>query len=183
MRSASSCASRGMVAEKNSVCRARGNSAITRRTIDFMKRGAQAGKPFFAYVPFTLVHYPTLPHPDFAGKTGYGDFADALAETLADAVVERVEFSDEVTFVVARERLTWALWTAHTSGFTLLTDLTAVDRHPAEPRFEVVYLLTSLERRARARLKVRVPADDPVVPSATGVRDAASSSTSEGRCP
>ena len=33
-----------------------------------------------AYVPFTLVHYPTLPHPDFAGKTGYGDFADSLAE-------------------------------------------------------------------------------------------------------
>ena len=45
-----------------------------------MKRSVQAGKPFYAYVPFTLVHYPTLPHPDFAGKTGNGDWADALAE-------------------------------------------------------------------------------------------------------
>ena len=26
------------------------------------------------------MHYPTLPHPDFAGKTGYGDFSDSLAE-------------------------------------------------------------------------------------------------------
>jgi arylsulfatase A-like enzyme len=56
------------------------DSEITRRTIDFMKRHVSAGKPFYAYVPFTLVHFPTLPHPDFAGKTGNGDFPDALAE-------------------------------------------------------------------------------------------------------
>jgi arylsulfatase len=31
-------------------------------------------------VPFTLVHFPTLPHPQFAGKTGFGAFPDALAE-------------------------------------------------------------------------------------------------------
>jgi arylsulfatase len=31
-------------------------------------------------VPFTLVHFPTLPHPQFVGKTGFGDFPDALAE-------------------------------------------------------------------------------------------------------
>ena len=30
--------------------------------------------------PFTQMHYPTLPHPDFAGKTGHGDWADCLAE-------------------------------------------------------------------------------------------------------
>src|SRR5437762_2958391 len=56
------------------------DTEITRRTVDFMKRNAQSGKPFYAYVPFTQVHYPTLPHPDFAGKTGHGDFADVLAE-------------------------------------------------------------------------------------------------------
>jgi arylsulfatase A-like enzyme len=53
---------------------------ITRRTIDFMKRSKQAGKPFYAYVPFTLVHFPTIPNPKFAGKTGFGNFPDALAE-------------------------------------------------------------------------------------------------------
>src|SRR5262245_31671665 len=56
------------------------DTEITRRAIDFIKRNEKAGKPFYAYVPFTLVHYPTLAHPDFAGKTGYGEFADSLAE-------------------------------------------------------------------------------------------------------
>jgi arylsulfatase len=56
------------------------DAEITRRTIDFMTRSARANKPFYAYVPFTLVHFPTLPNPKFAGTTGYGDFPDALAE-------------------------------------------------------------------------------------------------------
>ena len=53
---------------------------ITERTVDFMTRSRGARRPFFAYVPFTLVHFPTLPHPDFAGKTGAGDIGDAMAE-------------------------------------------------------------------------------------------------------
>jgi hypothetical protein len=36
------------------------DAEITRRTIDFIKRSAQSGKPFYAYVPFTLVQFP---HP------------------------------------------------------------------------------------------------------------------------
>lgn len=56
------------------------DAEITRRTIDFMKRSVDADKPFYAYVPFTLVHFPTLPNPAFAGKTGNGDFPDCLAE-------------------------------------------------------------------------------------------------------
>jgi len=39
------------------------DAEITRRTIDFMKRSVESGKPFYAYVPFTLVHFPTLPNP------------------------------------------------------------------------------------------------------------------------
>ncbi len=53
---------------------------ITRRCIDFMQRQTKLGKPFFAYVSFSLVHFPTLPNPEFAGKTGNGDWADCLAE-------------------------------------------------------------------------------------------------------
>jgi len=53
---------------------------ITSRAVDFIKRNATAGKPFFAYVAFSLVHMPTLPNPEFAGKTGNGDWADCLAE-------------------------------------------------------------------------------------------------------
>jgi arylsulfatase len=60
--------------------RRRIDSDLTARARDFMRRQAQAGKPFFAYVPLTQLHYPTLPHRAFAGKTGCGDFADSLAE-------------------------------------------------------------------------------------------------------
>jgi arylsulfatase A-like enzyme len=63
------------------VARRRGMEAeITTRAVEFIGRHAKAGKPFFAYVSFSLLHQPTLPNPEFAGKTGNGDWADCLAE-------------------------------------------------------------------------------------------------------
>jgi arylsulfatase len=56
------------------------DTEATRRAVAFMERNAQARRPFFAYVPLTAVHYPTLPHPSFSGKTGNGDFADSVVE-------------------------------------------------------------------------------------------------------
>ena len=53
---------------------------ITTRAVEFINRSAHAGKPFFAYVSFSLFHIPTLPNREFAGKTGNGDWADCLAE-------------------------------------------------------------------------------------------------------
>jgi len=61
--------------------RRRIDAEITRRTIDFMERQKKAGKPFFAYVPMTAMHFPSLPHPDFVGKSGHGDYADMLVQT------------------------------------------------------------------------------------------------------
>jgi arylsulfatase A-like enzyme len=60
--------------------RRRIDGELTERAIGFMRRQAAAGRPFFAYVPLTQLHYPTLPHRDFAGRTGAGDFADAMSE-------------------------------------------------------------------------------------------------------
>ncbi|HEY7656104.1 MAG TPA: arylsulfatase [Burkholderiales bacterium] len=60
--------------------RRRIDSELVTHALAFMKRQAKAKRPFFAYVPITQLHYPTLPHPDFAGKTGCGDFADSVAE-------------------------------------------------------------------------------------------------------
>lgn len=40
--------------------------------------------------------------------------------------------------------------------FIRLSDLTAVDRYPMEPRFEIVYHLHSLKRNERLRLKCRI---------------------------
>ena len=45
-----------------------------------MRRQSAAKKPFFAYVPLTQLHYPTLPHRDFEGRTRAGDFADSMVE-------------------------------------------------------------------------------------------------------
>jgi len=53
---------------------------ITKRSIDFMKKNVNEGKPFFLYIPYTQTHYPTIPHPDFDGKTGNGRWADTLAQ-------------------------------------------------------------------------------------------------------
>jgi NADH-quinone oxidoreductase subunit C len=57
--------------------------------------------------------------------------------------------------------------------FALLIDVTAVDYHPREPRFEVVYLLVSIEHRHRVRLKVRVPGNDPHLQTVSDVWPAA----------
>jgi len=69
-----------MVAELNSDRRRGMEKEITTRAIEFIKRTAHSGKPFFAYVSFSLFHMPTLPNPEFAGRTGNGDWADCLAE-------------------------------------------------------------------------------------------------------
>ena len=53
--------------------------------------------------------------------------------------------------------------------FNYLTDVTAVDWFPAEPRFEVVYHLLSIPRKDRVRLKVRLAADDPNLESVVPV--------------
>jgi arylsulfatase len=53
---------------------------LTDRAIDFMKRQAAADKPFFVYLPYTATHFPTLPHPDFVGKSGNGSWADLLMQ-------------------------------------------------------------------------------------------------------
>ena len=55
----------------------------------------------------------------------------------------------------------------------LLAELTAVDFWPHEPRFELVYILVSLEHRRRLRVKVRLPGDDPHVATVSDVWPAA----------
>src|SRR5690606_16768677 len=50
------------------------------RGIAFMERSVRENRPFFFYYPVTQIHFPTLPHPAFAGKTGAGDLGDAMAE-------------------------------------------------------------------------------------------------------
>lgn len=50
-----------------------------------------------------------------------------------------------------------------------LSGITAVDLHPAEPRFEVIYHLHSLDRNQRLRLKCRLSGAAAEIDSVTGV--------------
>lgn len=91
------------------------DAEITRRTIDFMKRSVASGRPFYAYVPFTLVHFPTLPNPQFAGKTGFGDFPDALAEMDAHVgqildAVDNLRIRDNTIVVFTSDNGPEATW-------------------------------------------------------------------------
>lgn len=54
-------------------------------------------------------------------------------------------------------------------AFKYLSDVTAVDRYPDEPRFETVYHLYSIENNQRLRLKVRLAGEDPRVDSTVPV--------------
>jgi NADH-quinone oxidoreductase subunit C len=53
--------------------------------------------------------------------------------------------------------------------FTMLSWIAGVDWLPRAPRFEVVYGLLSMSRRARVTLKVAVGEEHPRVPTVTGV--------------
>jgi NADH-quinone oxidoreductase subunit C len=58
-------------------------------------------------------------------------------------------------------------------GFAVLAELTAVDFWPREPRFEVIYILISLEHRFRVRLKVRLAGESALVATVSDVWPAA----------
>ncbi len=77
---------------------------LTDRAIDFMERQVEADRPFFVYLPYTATHFPMIPHPEFAGKTGKGAWADTLLQIdtyvgrLLDTL-DRLDASDDTIFI------------------------------------------------------------------------------------
>lgn len=79
---------------------------------------------------------------------------------------------DEMTIYVERSaiRETCAILKEDPAcPFNFLSDVTCVDWHPSEPRFEVIYHLLSIPKKERIRLKARLNGDSPVVESVTSV--------------
>ena len=58
-------------------------------------------------------------------------------------------------------------------GFERICGVSAIDRYPMEPRFEVVYFVHSISRNTRLKLKVALPGTDPAVDSITPVWEGA----------
>jgi NADH-quinone oxidoreductase subunit C len=91
-----------------------------------------------------------------------------LRESAQEAVEDAREFRAEITIYVRPDRLIQVCeFLRDEPGLTFkyLSDITAVDHYPNEPRFEVVYHLLSLQNAERLRLKVRAGGENPSVDS------------------
>ena len=87
-------------------------------------------------------------------------------------VGEVSRFRGELTIVLPREHLQRAAEYLQAEAglqFDLLSDISAVDRFPIEPRFEVNYHLVSIPLRQTVRLRVWISGQDPVLTTITTV--------------
>jgi NADH-quinone oxidoreductase subunit C len=93
-----------------------------------------------------------------------------------EAIEDTQSFRGELTLFIRPDRLVRIcefLRDAPGLSFKYLSDLTAVDHYPHEPRFEVIYHLLSLRTFERLRLKIRVSGGSPLVDSVVLVWPAA----------
>jgi NADH-quinone oxidoreductase subunit C len=96
--------------------------------------------------------------------------ATAVEAFDADAVTGAALSFGELTLEIAAAKIVSICgFLKYDQNFVRLSTATAVDRYPAEPRFEVVYHLHSIEPRQRVRLKCRVYGTDPAIESVTSV--------------
>jgi arylsulfatase len=68
------------VKEFNHASRSLLDREIIEKTESYLRARARDGQPFFIYCALTQIHPPFLPHPDFAGKSRSGAYADIQME-------------------------------------------------------------------------------------------------------
>lgn len=96
--------------------------------------------------------------------------AGEIERECPGAIESGIRDRGELILLVGAERIREVCaFLRRSAGFSRLCAVTAVDRFPGEPRFEVVYQLHSIERGERLRLKCRVGGQDPEIDSVTGV--------------
>ncbi len=100
-----------------------------------------------------------------------------LREILPGSQIESAPSTDShATLHVGRDALPAVmrqLRDRSESRFALLVEVTAVDFWPREPRFEVIYLLVSIEKKLRLRVKVLLDERDAHIATVSGVWPAA----------
>lgn len=111
------------------------------------------------------------------GADAPAEEAVAPPETLFGVLVSRSR--DQVVLHPSRDAYPALLKDLHEDGFHSAVDLCGVDylTHPSRAlppgveaeRFEVVVNLVNHRTRSRVRIRLQVPQDDPVVPSATAL--------------
>jgi len=91
-----------------------------------------------------------------------------LRSWSANAIEEVIEYRGDTTIVVPRKVLRSVAEQCRDIEelkFNLLTDATAIDRYPLEPRFELNYQLISIPLKQKLRIRVKLSGNDPVVDS------------------
>ena len=103
--------------------------------------------------------------------TTAADFAQQLKEQFGELISEPTEFRGEISVNVAEaDRIAEVCTFAkHELGFDYLIDISTLDHYGEDPRFSVVYELSSIEHRQHLRLKTTVTEEKIEVPSVTGV--------------
>jgi len=87
--------------------------------------------------------------------------AAAVESFDGDAIQGGKYDRDELTLEIAPAKIASVCgFLKYDQKFVRLSSVTAVDRYPAEPRFEVVYHLHSIERNERLRLKARIAGEE-----------------------
>ena len=96
--------------------------------------------------------------------------ATAVEAFDADAITAGKLDRGELTLEIAPAKIASICgFLKYDQKFVRLSSVTAVDRYPLEPRFEVVYHLHSIEQKQRVRLKCRLESDEPAIESVTSV--------------
>lgn len=86
------------------------------------------------------------------------------------AILETVEAFGETTLIADPAQIVaLCRHLKDQEKYVRLSSVTAVDWHPANPRFEVVYHLHSIERNQRIRVKCRIGGEAPEIDSVTSV--------------
>lgn len=99
-----------------------------------------------------------------------------LRKFNSDAVENVQTFRGEITIHIRASQLRAVcefLRDEPDLSFKYLSDVTALDHYPSEPRFETVYHLLSFETNERLRLKVRISGENPQVDSMVPIWPAA----------
>lgn len=98
------------------------------------------------------------------------DVAVALESALPDAIISgHAEHNEPTLWIDPARILEVCRFLKQQQDFVRLSAITGVDWWPAEPRFEVVYLLHSLGRNHRLRLKCWVAEAELEIDSVTSV--------------
>jgi NADH-quinone oxidoreductase subunit C len=97
--------------------------------------------------------------------TGLELTAQELRELDEESIIDTDFHRDRATLIAKPDRIRTVLGHLQQKGYTFLASLHGVDYYPHEPRLGVLYEMLDMRSVDRLTVKVRVPINEPRVPS------------------